>query len=317
MDVRDLAPSLLALGDLFTTASTLLYPDRDPVALSIKATEEGSFEVELLLQGAGLWDQLTGLFSGEDATALVNLQALLLGTGGFFWAIKKIKNRLFRSKDVRPGWVRLTFEDGKSIDLPAEVLKLYFDDNARKDARDFVEPLARDGIERISFRMKDIEPTSVDTSEIGTYRVAPLQSEVVSDVTAPTVLTIHSVVFRDGDKWKFTDGGGAFSAPIADEVFRARVESGIEAFRSGDMLRCEMRTVQTRRGNVLYKEREIVRVVRHIPRGVQLSLSPTLRAIDEPQQNGPSGEPRQIGSGGEPPQIGPGGEGADEPTETS
>jgi hypothetical protein len=37
MPIRDLAPALLALGDVFSAASRTLYPDREPVALNIKA----------------------------------------------------------------------------------------------------------------------------------------------------------------------------------------------------------------------------------------------------------------------------------------
>lgn len=50
MPVRDLAPALLALGDLFSEESLLLHPEREPVALNIKATNEGSFVVKLLLE---------------------------------------------------------------------------------------------------------------------------------------------------------------------------------------------------------------------------------------------------------------------------
>jgi hypothetical protein len=53
MPVRDLAPALLALGDLFAEASQVIYPEGKPVALSIKATEEGSFDVHLILESRG------------------------------------------------------------------------------------------------------------------------------------------------------------------------------------------------------------------------------------------------------------------------
>jgi hypothetical protein len=81
MPVRDLAPALLALGDLFAEASALVYPEREPVALNIKATQEGSFVVQLILESA--WDDVLDIFNSDAATALVNLkEIILLGGGG-------------------------------------------------------------------------------------------------------------------------------------------------------------------------------------------------------------------------------------------
>lgn len=48
MSVRDLAPALLALGELFAEASVIAYPAREPVALNIKATDKGSFDANLI-----------------------------------------------------------------------------------------------------------------------------------------------------------------------------------------------------------------------------------------------------------------------------
>lgn len=82
MPVRDLAPALLALGDLFTEASTVLYPKLEPAGLNIKATEKGSFDVSLILHGEAIWDQIVKLFTSPDANALINLRDAIIGTGG-------------------------------------------------------------------------------------------------------------------------------------------------------------------------------------------------------------------------------------------
>lgn len=58
MPVRDLAPALLALGNLFTEASDALYPEREPVALGLVATDIGSFEAHLILEAKNAWDQV-------------------------------------------------------------------------------------------------------------------------------------------------------------------------------------------------------------------------------------------------------------------
>ena len=70
MDVRDLAPSLIALGQAFERANSLLNGDQATISLNIRATRPASFEVGLvldqLLRGAG--DILSGDFFTNAAT---------------------------------------------------------------------------------------------------------------------------------------------------------------------------------------------------------------------------------------------------------
>ena len=79
------------------------------------------------------------------------------------------------------------------------------------------------------------------------------------------VLSIASVVFREGNKWRLSDGENTFYATIEDEAFLARMRQGSVSFRSGDMLRCRMEVTQVRRGGRLHTERRVLEVLEHIP----------------------------------------------------
>jgi hypothetical protein len=52
MEVHDLAPALLALGDMFQDANTVIDPDGPAIALQIRDFHEGSFEILLALADA-------------------------------------------------------------------------------------------------------------------------------------------------------------------------------------------------------------------------------------------------------------------------
>ena len=45
MDVRDLAPALLSIGQLFDEANRVLNGDHASIKLQVKALQEGSFEI--------------------------------------------------------------------------------------------------------------------------------------------------------------------------------------------------------------------------------------------------------------------------------
>jgi hypothetical protein len=76
MDVRDLAPALLAVGQLFDAANRNLNGDAATVGVHVRATGEGSFEVFLeVVQTYGR--QLVTIFSGDEVTAAVQLRDLI------------------------------------------------------------------------------------------------------------------------------------------------------------------------------------------------------------------------------------------------
>lgn len=237
MPVRDLAPALLELGGLFTEAGQVTYPDREPVALSIKATQEGSFEVYLILEAKKTWDQIVDIFGSDGVTAILNLKEIVLGGLGLFGLIKLLRGKTIVKQEPspEPGHIRCTFNDGTVVDVPAEVLDLYKNVSIRKHARQVVEPLTSDGAERVVF--SDVTVTvAVDSSEVQAFDVPDGTQTPLGEHQATTVLQIAAPSFVDGNKWRFTDGNSTFYAALEDSEFVERVEQG-EPFRKGDMLR--------------------------------------------------------------------------------
>jgi hypothetical protein len=275
MAVRDLAPALLALGDLFADVSVLLYPDRKPVALNIQASKEGSFVLHLILEAEKTWDQVMDLLTSEGSTALVNLQGLVVGSAGLFALIKHLKGRLAKSheRDPASGRIRIMAEDGSMIEVEAEVLDLYQRLTIRKKTQQVVAPLSRAGVESIAFQEEHKTTVTIEAAEAPAFE-APEVSEVSlgADQVSEMVVSILSLTFVEGNKWRLSDGERTFSAAIEDQAFIDRVDGGIEAFRKGDMLRLRMRTKQSQRDGRLHTEYTVVEVIQHIPREVQLRL---------------------------------------------
>ncbi len=151
MEVRQLAPSLLAVADLVQEANRLGNPGGSPPAVQIVATRPGSFIVDLLLTDAvTMVDRALDLFAGRAVTATVNLSGLVTIALGAMELIRRLRGRrIARQNETRPGYVRLTFDDDTTLEVPTQSVALARDLAFRQAARDLVQPLGSEGITRI------------------------------------------------------------------------------------------------------------------------------------------------------------------------
>jgi hypothetical protein len=208
MPVRDLAPALLALGDLFVEASRVTYPDRDPVGLNIKATSEGSFLVQLVIHSPDTWDQVRDLLSGTTLVALVNLKELIVGARvGLFWLIQRLHGRRIVQRDtVDSAHVRLTLDDQTTVDVPAGVLSLYETVSVRRTVRQVVEPVKRPGIRQVRFVSDEQVTVEVGEPELPAYDVPELEEILLTEYEQQTVVAVATASFEERYKWRLTEG---------------------------------------------------------------------------------------------------------------
>lgn len=271
MPVRDLAPALLALGELFTEASAIAYPDREPVSLHIRATDRGSFIADLGLHSPQAWEQMIQVLSGSAVTALVNLQGIIFSGGGLLWLIKLTRGQPVSKADpLESGMVRVTMPDGTTFEALPDALALYQRESARRNARQVVEPLRRPGVDRLDFQRGDATELTIERDDLPAYESEPAE-EPLSEEERDVIVTLVVASVQGEYKWRFSEGDLVFTASLADPEFLARIEAG-EAFRKGDWFKLKIRVVQTRRGDKLQVERTVVKVIEHIPRQLQAQI---------------------------------------------
>ncbi|ECC6794510.1 hypothetical protein DAE30_21600, partial [Salmonella enterica] len=77
MDVRDLAPALLALSDVFDEAARTIYGKDVRISVKVNASfRAGSFGVDLIASSS-FTQHLINLFAGNAATATCNIIGLV------------------------------------------------------------------------------------------------------------------------------------------------------------------------------------------------------------------------------------------------
>lgn len=272
MDVRELAPALIALSDLLENANKAVFPEAGEIRVNVTGNfKAGSFGIDFTaIQSIG--EQIASLFSGQGATATANLFAILsgiglLGSGGLIGLIKWLGKR--RPSSIKMDGDKTIFtiveheqEDRFEVDLVAG--KLYQSRIVRQSMMRVVKPLSREGVD-IFASGKDGEMHNVVTKDdLPVFEFAADEDEIVSEALLENVmLQIESASFRDGNKWRFTDGASIFFAEILDQTFIDRINTGEERFGKKDVLIVNLRRRQAITDNGLRVENEIEKVLSH------------------------------------------------------
>ena len=268
MDVRDLAPALLNAADLFRTLNRLINPTDPEVQVNIKATGEGSF----LLQLKMLYEQSQNVLGNPELLADEGFVGLFLTVVGLIRYVKKRGRSgppaTTQPIDTNPVIVRLIWSDGDVLEITRDALRLADDPAVRRLLSEIVRPVGRTGIDVLRLRRPD---SLTYEEEVGKEDLPALQTpveagrEILNVSEREVYLTVRSVVFDPGLKWRFNDGLVNFAAPIVDADFNAKLERREESFASGDVLRCALRATQWRDSSGIHSDVEIVKVLSHLP----------------------------------------------------
>lgn len=144
MNVRQLAPVLIAAADVIRDAHFLLdMPGQSP-QVKLRATASGSFIVQLLVTNSdALGLQTTSLLTSPSVTAAANLSALVGAVIATIGYVKKLGGRMVtQTRQIASDQVRVELADGSSIEVPGDLVLLLTDPGYRRSLRGMVEPLA-------------------------------------------------------------------------------------------------------------------------------------------------------------------------------
>ena len=268
MDVRDLAPALIALSELLEQASKEVYPKSAPVRVEVKGNfKAGSFGIDLIAIQP-MMEQIISLLNGEGATAASNLLGILsgvglLGGGGLVGLIIKLKGRKPHQVKTEGDSMVFVLESQEEISVDLVTGKLYHSRMVRQQLAKVLSPLDSPGIDTFVSGQLNEAVTTVTKEDFQYFVQSAADADVVSDETTRSVLQIESLSFKDGNKWKVTDGGSSFWAELEDEDFLGRINDGSERFGKGDILVVELQRVQIMTDTGLKQEYFIAKVVEH------------------------------------------------------
>lgn len=274
MDVRELAPALIALSALLEDSNRAAYPDSADVRVNVQGNfKGGSFGVDLIaVQSIG--QQIVTMLAGQNGTAAANLFGILQGLGmltgggvGLIGLIKWLRGRkpsAIRFVNDKTVFELREAEAVETLEVDLVAGKLYQSRVVRQSLAKVMKPLEREGIDYFASGREGKAEAIVTKADVPFFEIAAGAADVVSDTVSEAVLLqIESAVFKEDNKWRFSDGATSFFAEIADTDFLAQIESGAERFGKGDVLIVDLRRVQSITDIGLKLEYTVVKVREH------------------------------------------------------
>lgn len=278
MEVRQLAPALYAVGDLLDNANRVLNGPDSKVSVSVKGSfKTGSFGIDLVLV-QGWMKSVVDMFNSREAVAVIGLLALLGlsakdGAKGVIGVIKWLRGRAIL-KVVRTDEHATIYTADDSIEVEHRVLQLLVDIETRKALDGVIrEPLSREGIDIFASGTDDQIEVTVTRSESVWFAVPEVAEQTISETETEEKLQLLAVVFKDDNKWRFSDGASSFYALILDNGFLNRVDKDEERFGKNDIFRVLLKRRQfIDASGVLRQELSIREVLEHTPAARQIRL---------------------------------------------
>jgi hypothetical protein len=274
MDIQELAPALLGLGDLIAESNRKLNGESVKTIVNVKAGfERGSWGVAIELVQS-FCDKAINALSGEFVTSALNLVdiiGLVKGTvymGGLFGVVKWIRNRKIKRTSTEGNKTTLTVEDDKgeeTIEISNEIAELLKNYKVREGLEKVVKPLKADGIEELKSEYNNVRHTIVEKNEASYCNVPKDEGEQINEYETTVFFSIRTLSFQEGNKWTLFDGEGqsSYSVKITDREFLQRVHDNREFFSEGDILKIRLKTIQYKTTKGLKTEYEATKVLGH------------------------------------------------------
>lgn len=297
MDVRDLAPALLALGQLCQTANAAMNGDAATVSTFVRSDmKHGSFEVSIEL--AQIVEQAVQFLADnreqiKDAKTILEILGLIAGGTGatgytVFKFVRWLRNRKpDQVEELQRGLIRVQIGE-EVIEVSREVWDTTQDRSVRNALQEVTRPVQHAGIDTFETREPGTSNEILVSSEDVDAFMAPLADDTdahdfLADSERVTVLEIIRPHFKAGHRWGLYDGQHQIGVEIKDQSFVSRVERGDYKFGSGDALKVKLRTRAWRDDSGALKSENIVsEVLDLLPAPTQQSLfdGPTASAQD-------------------------------------
>jgi len=285
MDVKDLAPALLAISEALEETNRVFNQGRAELAVNIKASfKTGCFGVDLhvvqdILQNILNLVNTDNLAAGADLLAYLGFGGTVVTgtTKGLIHVLKWLRGRVIKKIEIKDDVAKIHTKDD-FFEVEKAIVELLKNHKIRKALEKAIfEPLEKSGIDSFAVtgglqEAKEDHFVIISANEKEYFLSPEPEDELIEDKTYTTDLQAVSVVFQEDNKWRFTDGTVTFFAEIRDKKFIEKVQNNDISFAKNDILKVEVHALKKLTSKGMKTEYTILKVLGHRTAARQLKL---------------------------------------------
>jgi hypothetical protein len=284
VDLFELAPALLALGETIKSSNELLNIDRREIGVNIRPFKKGSFIIDIALFAQNNLQEVLTFASTEKAQQIKTLLEWIGliggisggGTMGLIQVVKWLKGKPPKQIErLKEGDVRYTNYEDNSVTINTNVHSLLQDENIHKNFYlAYGKLLEKEGIDSYESYLRGEENTrTINTKDdLDAFKgYAENALDVIVDEESESIYETH-LNFRRGsyegekDNWSFKKGDIILTATFKDQSFLDKIQNGEIRPYSRDLLKVKLREKRKIKGTeVLNPAYEIIEVIEYKP----------------------------------------------------
>jgi len=266
IEINDLAPALIAVSDLIQEANSIANKGDTRVSVKVKAAETGCFQVYIQTVQLST-DQIIKFLNDQPVTALVSLLVVIGFLGGpekltdLISLIKRLAGKPPKKITVNPSnELNIETESGY-VTISKLEWEMYKNPKIRKAIYGIIKPVEKEGIENVEFLDGDKIVSKITKSDAKHFIPPSDQQEPLQEIVREVFVNIVHLWFKDGYKWKFSEGESEWNAEIKDQKFLERLLKDEITIRAHDFLKVRVKQTQYTIGSTVRSDYEIIEVL--------------------------------------------------------